>query len=351
MEVPPGRVERIADGGPEAIRAMIADLRAMKFNGLLKTSVFRGDTPSQGVLVLRGGDGVLAEHRSKVDVAGAPAVPEILKDAASERAQLEVRTYDYGHSAISIDQLQRSYPEAAVKGLGDADQVLSKVLIQEAAERDAYLRDLEARREQEERLVDREEALYKRKWELEQEYQRSGVRQKELESLRAELQAVKEASGMIMRRLEERRTAEDVEIQSQRKVLTMESERARAELEVQRRNLTERTAKAEDPARDFAAPATSPARRGARISAREESLERERRQMNDLYASLQGETEKISDAREVFDTRLADAERRERELLLREQASGKVEGRLRQHDAALSARGKPPPARGKPIES
>src|SRR5437016_14593249 len=101
MEVPPGRVERISDGGEEAIRAILAELRAMKFNGLLKTSVFRGDTPSQGVLVLRGGDGVLAEHRSKVDIAGPTAVPEILKDASSERAQLEVRTYDYGHSAIS----------------------------------------------------------------------------------------------------------------------------------------------------------------------------------------------------------------------------------------------------------
>ncbi|TMA00986.1 MAG: hypothetical protein E6J92_08270, partial [Methanobacteriota archaeon] len=351
MEVPPGRVERISDGGEEAIRAILAELRAMKFNGLLKTSVFRGDTPSQGVLVLRGGDGVLAEHRSKVDIAGPTAVPEILKDASSERAQLEVRTYDYGHSAISIDQLQRTYPEAAVKGLGNADEVLSKVLIQEAAERDAYLRDLDARREQEQQLVDREEELYKRKWELEQEYQRSGVRQKELESLRAELQAVKEASGMIMRRLEERRTAEDVEIQSQRKVLTMESEKARAELEIQRRNLTERTAKAEDLERDFAARQASLADRETSIAAREESLERERRQMNDLYASLQAETEKISGAREVFDTRLADAERRERELILREQASGEGEGRLRQYDAAVSAREKTVGDREKAMES
>src|SRR2546425_2593804 len=75
MEVPPGRVERIADGGPEAIRSILAELRAMKFNGVLKTSVFRGDTPSQGVLVLRRGDGVLAEHRSAVAVAGPPNPP------------------------------------------------------------------------------------------------------------------------------------------------------------------------------------------------------------------------------------------------------------------------------------
>ena len=119
MELPPGRVERIADGGADAIRAILADLRSMKFNGLLKTSVFRGDTPSQGVLVFRGGDGVLAEHRGATDVLGSAAVSEILRDAASDRAQIEVRTYDYGHSTISIDQLEKSYPAAAVEGLAD----------------------------------------------------------------------------------------------------------------------------------------------------------------------------------------------------------------------------------------
>src|SRR5437870_6025898 len=299
MEVPPGRVERIADGGPEAIRSILAELRAMKFNGVLKTSVFRGDTPSQGVLVLRRGDGVLAEHRSEVDVAGHDALPEILKDAASARAQLEVRTYDYGHSSISIDHLQRSYPEAAVEGIGDPDAVLEQAIALEAREREAYEKELDARRDQERTLVEREEELYRRKWELEQEYQRSGVRQKELDSLRAELQAVKEASGMIMRRLEERRAAEDVEIQSQRKILSMESEKARAELEIQRRNLAERVAKAANLEREYAARQSSLADREASNAAREESLERERRQMNDLSASLQAETEKISGAREL----------------------------------------------------
>src|SRR5437016_3777763 len=188
MEVPPGRVERIADGGPEAIRSILAELRAMKFNGVLKTSVFRGDTPSQGVLVLRRGDGVLAEHRSAVDVAGHEALPEILKDAASARAQLEVRTYDYGHSSISIDHLQRSYPEAAVEGIGDPDEVIEQAIAQEARERETYEKELEGRRNQEQTLVEREEELYRRKWELEQEYQRSGMRQRELDSLRTELQ-------------------------------------------------------------------------------------------------------------------------------------------------------------------
>src|SRR5205823_1679069 len=185
----PGRVERISDGGAETIRSILAELRAMKFNGLLKTSVFRGDTPSQGVLVLRGGDGVLAEHRSQVDVAGPEAIAEILKDATSPRAQLEVRTYDYGHSKISIDHLQRSNPDAAVPGIGDPDRVFAQVEAMEAAARESYLQELQGKREKEQKLVDREEELYRRKWELEQEYQRSAIRQKELDSLRSELQA------------------------------------------------------------------------------------------------------------------------------------------------------------------
>src|SRR5574340_920300 len=100
MEVPPGRVERIADGGTEAIRTILAELRASKFNGILRTSVFRGDVPSQGLLVFRNGDGVLAQHRSAEDVEGGVAVPEILRDASSDRAQIEVRTYDDGPSSI-----------------------------------------------------------------------------------------------------------------------------------------------------------------------------------------------------------------------------------------------------------
>src|SRR3989442_5368585 len=122
MEVPPGRVERIADGGPEVIRSILAELRAMKFNGLLKTSVFRGDTPSQGILVLRGGDGGLAEHRSQVDVSGQAALQEILKDAASAQAQLEICTYDYGHSSISIYHLHRSNTDAAINWIRSSDE-------------------------------------------------------------------------------------------------------------------------------------------------------------------------------------------------------------------------------------
>src|SRR5206468_1053484 len=252
MEVPPGRVERIADGGPEAIRSILAELRAMKFNGVLKTSVFRGDTPSQGVFVLRRGSGVLAEHRSAVDVAGHEALPQILKDAASARAQLEVRTYDYGHSSISIDHLQRSYPESAGQGIGIPDEVL----------------------------------------------------------------------------------------ETQKKVHAMESEKTRAELEAQRRSLSERQAKLGGLERELASKEATYRDREGSLDARAASLERERKQMNDLYANLQAEAEKISEARKVFDDRLGEAEHRERLLTGQDQAIREREQKLRDHVAAVSQREK-----------
>src|SRR3990172_564995 len=253
MEVPPGRVERISDGGSDALRAILADLRTMKFNGILRTSVFRGDVPSQGLLVFRNGDGVLAEHRSAEAILGPDAVREILRDAASDKAQLEVRTYDYGHSSISLDHIQKSNGGAAIGGIGNVDRALGDVVERDSAARDAYMKELGTRRDEERRLMDRQDDLYRRKWEIEQEFQRSAMRQKELESLRAELAAVKEASGMLLHHLEEQREARDAELESQKRSLALEAEKARMEVEAQGRALAEHLAKVEERERELAA--------------------------------------------------------------------------------------------------
>src|SRR2546428_5869756 len=314
------------------------DFRAMNDNGGRKSPVFRGDTPAQGVRVRRRRDGVLAEQRSAVAVAGHEALPEILKDAASARAQLEVRTYDYGHSSISIDHLQRSYPEAAVEGIGDPDEVLEQAIAQEARERETYEKELEVRRDQERTLVEREEELYRRKCELEQESQRSATRQRDLDSLRAELQTVKEASGLILSRLEERRSTQDVEVESRKKVLAMEAEKAKSEIEAQRRSLSERQAKLGGLEREFASKEATYRDRETSLDSRTASLERERKQMNDLYTNLQAEAAKISEARQAFEDRLQEAERRERLLTAQEAAIRDRETKLRDHVASVAKR-------------
>src|SRR2546429_9027982 len=140
------------------------------------------------------------------------------------------------------------------------------------------------------------------------------MRQRELDSLRTELQTVKEASGLILNRLEERRATRDVEVESQKKVLAMESEKARTELEAQKRSLSERQAKLGGLERELTSKEATYRDREASLDARAASLERERKQRNELYPNLQAEAEKISEARKGFDDRLGGAEHRERLL-------------------------------------
>src|SRR3989442_3636954 len=94
----------------------------------------------------------------------------------------------------------------------------------------------------------------------------------------------------------------------------MESEKARAELEAQRRSISERQAKLGGLEREFASKEANYRDRETLLDARAASLERERKQMNDLYKNLQAEAEKISEAPKVLEDRLQEAECRQRLL-------------------------------------
>ena len=85
---------------------------------------------------------------------------------------------------------------------------------------------------------------------------------------RTELQTVKEASGLILNRLEERRATRDVEVESQKKVLAIESEKARTELEAQKRSLSERQAKLGGVERELASKEATYRDREASLDAR-----------------------------------------------------------------------------------
>src|SRR5205807_9737942 len=82
--------------------------------------------------------------------------------------------------------------------------------------------------------------------------------------------------------------------------------------------------------------------REAALTGRQESLEREREQMRELYTTLQQETQKISEARAAFDARLGEAEARERELIRREQALVGLEERVWGQEPLPSERQKEP---------
>src|SRR5256885_17269438 len=79
---------------------------------------------------------------------------------------------------------------------------------------------------------------------------------------------------MIMARLEERRTSQDVEVESQKRLLAIELEKARAELDGQRRGFSEREARIADSEREFRAREASSQERDASLDTRESSLDR-----------------------------------------------------------------------------
>src|SRR3972149_478924 len=117
-----------------------------------------------------------------------------------------------------------------------------------------------------------------------------------------------------------------------------EAERIRAELVAQRAAGSARAKELDDRGRELAGKEALLRDREAALDGRDTSSDRERKQLTDLYSNLQAEMEKIANARKAFDGRIAEAEKRERELALREQSSGQWADELRAHDASISER-------------
>src|SRR3989442_7484251 len=98
---------------------------------------------------------------------------------------------------------------------------------------------------------------------------------------------------MIFSRLEERRASQDVEVESRKKVLAMEAEKAKSELEAQRRSISERQAKLGRLVREFPSKEATYRDRETSLDARDAFLERERGQMDDPYPDPQSQAAKI----------------------------------------------------------
>ncbi|HYS71910.1 MAG TPA: hypothetical protein VEM95_05765, partial [Thermoplasmata archaeon] len=62
MELPPGKLERNLPGGRGVLAGLLKDLRNGDFNGMIHTSVYRGEDPADGILLFRNGKEILAGH-------------------------------------------------------------------------------------------------------------------------------------------------------------------------------------------------------------------------------------------------------------------------------------------------
>ncbi len=192
MELPPGKLERRLPGGLGVLADVIRDLHKGKFTGAIRSSVYRGEDEANGALVFRRGREVLAGHHGSGETYGLDAVREIVRDSLSDNCILEVRTYDHGSSHVRVPQLVDTFPEARLDSVPDYDTIVPRAEQEERKRREAHAREQREAHRQERDLLAREETIYRKKWALEKEYERSREQQEELRAMREEL---KGASG------------------------------------------------------------------------------------------------------------------------------------------------------------
>ena len=91
MKLPSGRLERSLRGGSWALRQVLVDLREKKFSGAVRTTLRKDRVFSEGALLLREGELVLATHVSDGEVDGLGALRRTLEDSMAPACNIEVR--------------------------------------------------------------------------------------------------------------------------------------------------------------------------------------------------------------------------------------------------------------------
>src|SRR5437867_187019 len=143
MDVPPGRLELSREGGKDSLIALLSEAERRGLNGLLAIRRLHDDIPAEGVLVFNNGNGKLASHSWRETLDGPRAVTAILRDALSEEASLELRTYDHRGSTVRVDQLEAAHRTARIDGTPDLIALLTQIDAEEREERER-IPDLDA---------------------------------------------------------------------------------------------------------------------------------------------------------------------------------------------------------------
>src|SRR2546427_3630482 len=167
MDLPPGKLERNLPGGKGVLAGLLDELRDGAFNGMIHTSVYRGDDAADGILLFRNGKEILAGHLMGEGATNGPgAVREIARDSLSDNCIVEVRSYDYKTSHINIPQLADSFPEAKLDEVPTYGPMLAELEGEEDDRRKARQREQQEARKREQELLTREKELFQKKWVL-----------------------------------------------------------------------------------------------------------------------------------------------------------------------------------------
>ena len=118
-EFPEGKVVRRVPGSADALKTMLLDLKKYSFSGYVRTIRVAEGQPSEGIVLLSGGNPVGCFHyREEREETGRAALRQVWQDSYDKACSIEL------HARIELDAILTGHPEAV---LDRAKRVVRKV--------------------------------------------------------------------------------------------------------------------------------------------------------------------------------------------------------------------------------
>jgi hypothetical protein len=314
MELPPGKTVESLFGGRDVLVNLLDSLNQHNLTGFVRTSLFRDDVRFEGMMVFHKGSAVMADHKSDSHLLGVDSIKEILRDSLDEDCVLEVHSYDYKSSMISVPHLAGNYPDAAVSDLPNMVSLLTEVESEERRRREEHLRELEEREVRADKATADLEVLQSQKIRFEQEQRKYQQQEGELRQLREEMQTVKDKSLELMRQISVQREKEQALSEAEKKLEQIKLSKEREELKDFGLRLQAKEKELLGKERELSGKETALAAIEEQRENEKQVINRERTELNNIWKELSNETGRISEARKLFEKRAEEAIHREKDL-------------------------------------
>src|SRR4030066_2079321 len=116
LRIPEGIVVRTAKGGPDSLKAILADLKQYSFTGYVKVTLQKDIMSSIGYLVVEQGLPIMAVYEFEKSkprelrriYTGEKSLRFILEDSQDRGSNIEL------HSRVPIEEFERRFPDARI---------------------------------------------------------------------------------------------------------------------------------------------------------------------------------------------------------------------------------------------
>ncbi|MCK4266560.1 MAG: hypothetical protein KAX31_04710, partial [Thermoplasmata archaeon] len=190
VRLPGGRIVRTLFGGEDALDTAIGYLETGKIDGLVKTSFTRNGEASVGNLVMRKGRPFLALYDDAEEMSGEDALYEIARDSVNEDCVIEVRSYSYKSSSVSVSHMGDTHPDALLGVEHDVQTILGIVADEERSRIERERKELDEGRVRERALRKTDDELVTKSEELDMARSEALARSDDLDRIRSELESV-----------------------------------------------------------------------------------------------------------------------------------------------------------------